>query len=302
MTYSRKSFSGSAAPTTLTSAASSSDTTINVASTTNFPNTANGPFVVTIDRGTTSEEKVEIASYTSTVLTVSSGGRGFDGTTAVAHSLGADLRHTLDAGTINNHESFVAGNGTVTPSTSAVGDAAADGTSAFPAAGDHKHAREAFAVGVSSASAPGDAAADGSSVSPARGDHKHSRESYATIATGIGTATATFSNKRITRRVVAVTQSATPAINTDNTDVASITGLAQAITSMTSSLTGTPVDGDMLLVRITDNGTARAITWGSSFEASGGTPLPTTTVISTMLTVGFLWNTATSKWRCIAVS
>lgn len=113
--------------------------------------------------------------------------------------------------------------------------------------------------------------------------------------------TDTLSNKRITRRVVTTTQSATPTINTDNTDVAAITGLAQAITSFTTNLSGTPVAGDLLLIQITDNGTARAITWGTSFAATTVT-LPTTTVISTMLRVGFQWNTATSKWDCIAVA
>lgn len=111
----------------------------------------------------------------------------------------------------------------------------------------------------------------------------------------------TMTNKRITKRVVTVTQAATPAINTDTTDVASITGLAQAITSMTTNLTGTPVAGDTLMIQITDNGTARAITWGASF-ASTTTALPTTTVISTMLRVLLQWNTATSKWDCIGVT
>jgi len=114
--------------------------------------------------------------------------------------------------------------------------------------------------------------------------------------------TQTLSNKRIKRRVVTVTQSATPAIDTDNMDIASITGLAQAITSMTTNLTGTPVDGDSLIINITDNGTARGITWGASFESSGNVTLPSTTVISTRLDVAFLWNTATSKWRCVGVS
>lgn len=119
----------------------------------------------------------------------------------------------------------------------------------------------------------------------------------------VGTSdTQTLSNKRNTRRVVTVTQSATPTINTDNTDVAYITGLAQSITSMTTNLSGTPVNGDSLIVSITDNGTAQGITWGSSFESSGNVSLPTTTVISTRLDVGFLWNTATSKWRCVAVA
>lgn len=51
-----------------------------------------------------------------------------------------------------------------------------------------------------------------------------------------------MTNKRITRRAPAITQSATPTINTDVTDVAHITGLAQAITSMTTNLSGTPVE------------------------------------------------------------
>lgn len=119
----------------------------------------------------------------------------------------------------------------------------------------------------------------------------------------VGKATTdTLSNKRMTRRVVATTQSATPTINTDNTDVSHITGLAQAITSMTTNLSGTPVNGDSLIISITDNGTARAITWGASFESSGNATLPTITVLSVRLDVGFLWNTVTSKWRCVAVA
>lgn len=114
-------------------------------------------------------------------------------------------------------------------------------------------------------------------------------------------ATQTLTNKRITKRDVTTTQSATPTINTDNTDCAHITGLAQAITSMTTNLSGTPVAGDVLRIDITDNGTARAITWGASFEAST-VALPTTTVISTRLDIGFVWNEVTTKWRCVAVA
>lgn len=100
------------------------------------------------------------------------------------------------------------------------------------------------------------------------------------------------------KRVATVASSATPSINTDVTDIASITALAVAITSMTTNLTGAPVDGSMLTIRITDNGTARAITWGARFEAST-VSLPTTTVVSAMLFLQFMWNTATSKWRLI---
>ena len=121
-------------------------------------------------------------------------------------------------------------------------------------------------------------------------------------ATIVGTAaTQTLTNKRITRRVVTTTQSATPTINTDNTDMSSITGLAQAITSMTTNLSGTPVQGDFLEIQITDNGTARGLTWGTSFVAST-VALPTTTVISTLLHVLFEWDSGSSKWVCVATA
>jgi hypothetical protein len=77
-----------------------------------------------------------------------------------------------------------------------------------------------------------------------------------------------------------------------------ISGLAQAITSMTTNLTGTPPnDAAVLIFKITDNGTARGITWGSKFEASGTLALPTSTVISVLLTVAFQWNPVTTCWR-----
>lgn len=112
----------------------------------------------------------------------------------------------------------------------------------------------------------------------------------------------TLTNKRITKRAVSTTQSATPTINTDVTDVSHITGLAQAITSMTTNLSGTPVQGDTLRIDITDDGSARAITWGTSFEASGNVALPTTTVLGVRLDIAFVWNTVTSKWRVVGVA
>lgn len=116
-------------------------------------------------------------------------------------------------------------------------------------------------------------------------------------------ATQTLTNKRITRRTVTVNApGATPTMNTDNVNRQIFTGLNTAITSMTTNLTGTPVDGDMLEICFLDDGTARAITWGSSFVSSGTVTLPTTTAISTTLRVGFEYSTIASlnKWVCIA--
>lgn len=112
-------------------------------------------------------------------------------------------------------------------------------------------------------------------------------------------ATATLTNKRITKRVTTITSSGTPTVNTDNCDCVDITALATAITSMTTNLSGTPTNFQPLMYRIKDDGTARAITWGASFEARG-VALPTTTVVSKVLTVGFIYDTTTSKWGCVA--
>lgn len=114
--------------------------------------------------------------------------------------------------------------------------------------------------------------------------------------------TNTLTNKRMTRRLTTTNApGATPTTNTDNVDIMNFTGLGAAITSMTTNLSGTPVDGDLLEFRFTDDGTARGITWGTSF-ASTTVTLPTTTVISTMLRVGFEWSSTASKWQCVAVA
>lgn len=111
----------------------------------------------------------------------------------------------------------------------------------------------------------------------------------------------TLTNKRITKRTLTVASSATPTVNTDSYDTVTITALAANITSMTSGLTGTPSNFDELIYRIKDNGTARTISWGASFE-SVGEILPTTTVVSKVLVVRLVYNSVTSKWGCVLVS
>ncbi len=121
------------------------------------------------------------------------------------------------------------------------------------------------------------------------------------VAAVTTTGTQTLTNKRVTHRVLNPAYSATPTINTDNYDVYRVTAMSGAITSMTTNLTGTPVDGDSFIFMFTDNGSPRAITWGSSFEAST-VALPTTTSASALLTTGFRWNVSNNKWTCVAVA
>lgn len=102
---------------------------------------------------------------------------------------------------------------------------------------------------------------------------------------------------RVIPRVSTTTSSATPTINTNNVDVFGITALTVNITSFTTNLSGTPSDGQKLWIYIVGTA-ARTITWGASFEAST-VALPTTTVSTNRLDVGFVWNAATSKWRCV---
>lgn len=66
----------------------------------------------------------------------------------------------------------------VTPGNSAIGDAAAAGTSASVARADHKHGREAS--GTPGASAVGDTASAGTATTVALSDHRHSREAFGT--------------------------------------------------------------------------------------------------------------------------
>ena len=112
--------------------------------------------------------------------------------------------------------------------------------------------------------------------------------------------TQTLTNKTITNRVLTFTTDATPEVDSDDYDVVTITAQAAAITDV--DMVGTAeTNFQKIIFRIKDNGTARAITWGSDFEAKGFA-LPTTTVISKVLTVGFIYDTVTAKWGCVAVA
>lgn len=102
------------------------------------------------------------------------------------------------------------------------------------------------------------------------------------------------------RSVALSANSATPAINVDVTDELDISAQTAAITSFTSGLTGTPGNGQKLIIRIAAT-TGAAITWGASFVSSGVATLPATTVTGKTITVGLRYNATAAKWICLAV-
>lgn len=112
-------------------------------------------------------------------------------------------------------------------------------------------------------------------------------------------ATATLTNKRITARIGTEASSATSTPTADSVDQWNVTALAAADAFAAPS--GTPTDGQKLVIRIKDNGTARALTWNAIYRALG-TTLPTTTVVSKTLYLGFIYNAADTKWDCVAVA
>jgi hypothetical protein len=115
------------------------------------------------------------------------------------------------------------------------------------------------------------------------------------------TDTQTLTNKRINPRVVAASgTSGSLTIDGDITDVYKAEALTGAITLLTPS--GTPADGQKLMIRLEDNGTGRGITWTTSagaFRAVGIT-LPTTTVASKVSYVGCAYNSTDGFWDVVA--
>ena len=61
------------------------------------------------------------------------------------------------------------------------------------------------------------------------------------------------------------------------------------------------MQGQKLIIRIKDNGTARALTYGSEYRALG-VALPTTTVINKTLYMGLIYNSTDTKWDLVAVA
>jgi hypothetical protein len=80
-----------------------------------------------------------------------------------------------------------------------------------------------------------------------------------------------------------------------------ITAQAAAVTTI-SNPSGTAANHNVLVIRVEDNGTARAISgWGSEYRFSGSLPAPTTTTLGKVMYMKFIYNSTDTKWDLISV-
>lgn len=93
----RKYFSNTAVATTLSANISNSDSSLTVASSTGYPAV---PFTLAINAGTSSEEIIKVGAKSGTTFSTLT--RGYNGTTARAHTSGASVKHVAVAEDFDN--------------------------------------------------------------------------------------------------------------------------------------------------------------------------------------------------------
>lgn len=219
MTLQRFEHQGAAPPTVLNGDITAASTQVTLLAPTGYPTGSIGPFVIVIDKGNSNEEKILCSSRSGPSCLVAPGGRGYDMTVASGHTGPSPIQHVFAAveadddndhiynTTRDDHTQYLnpvrhdttprhvfgaAFTIPPAPTTSAVGDIAAQGGGAGPARSDHLHGRESFGVGLVQAVGIGNVTVDGLSTTPARADHIHNltnNPSFATVAATTVTAT-----------------------------------------------------------------------------------------------------------------
>lgn len=121
---------------------------------------------------------------------------------------------------------------------------------------------------------------------------------------GVGD-TQTLTNKRVTPRIGTVATAATITPPADTVDQFNVTALNQSAFIDTPS--GTPSDGERLVIRLLDDGTPRALTWSTG--AGGYRPvgvnngvLSTSTTANKVLYIGAIYNNAANFWDVVALA
>ena len=163
-------------------------------------------------------------------------------------------------------------------------------------------------IGSGVSFAGGTLSATGVSTYPSAGIAVSTGSAWGTSLTApsgtiVGTTdTQTLTNKRVTPRIQSVASASTITPTGDTADQYEVTALAVPATIAAPS--GTPTDGQRLMLRIIDNGTSRALTWTTTAGAyrARNVLLPTATVASSQMYVGCVYNSADGYWDVLSVS
>jgi len=116
-----------------------------------------------------------------------------------------------------------------------------------------------------------------------------------------GSGTKTMTNTRTPPRVLSAASASPLTTEKDTYDLFKFTALAAAL-NIANHSTSTPSDGEQIRIRLLDNGTARALTYGTNYVAKGGTALPNTTVLGKNMELLFEWDSGLVKYNLMAVT
>lgn len=115
----------------------------------------------------------------------------------------------------------------------------------------------------------------------------------AALKTDILTSAATMTNKRVQPRIYSVASTGTLSPDLSAYNVYTVTALAATMTIAAPA--GTPVDGELIVIRFKDNGTARTIAWNAIFRGMGDS-LITATTAGKWSYMNCMYNSNAAKW------
>lgn len=263
--------------------------------------------VLTFDRTVSGKLERILGTISGSNFVVASGGRGYDGTTEQSHTSptveyipnAADINAVV-TGLLVGHTQLGVHSASLpltTPKiTTSINDSS--GNELFKVTATASAVNE-FTVANAAASGEPALSATGSDtdISIELTPKGAGRVTSGAVNIPTISSTDTLTNKRITKRVVTTTDDATAVIDVDVTDDYQLSAVANATTF---TVTGTPTDGQVLIIRYKDAGVAKGLTF-TGFTALG-TTIPTTTTAGKWGYVGCKYNLAATTWHVLAVN
>jgi hypothetical protein len=271
-----------AAPTTgLSAPISASQMSFTLISGAGYPTGSGGPFVIDIDAGLSTEEKVLCSSLSGNTVTVMAGGRGWDGTAPAAHAASVNnVTHVVTSAEAddanahiydtsrNDHTQYLSASGGTLTGLTINGNLAITGTIATP----------------SSITANGLTVNGLTTLAGMNSSGDVNTSTKMTAKTFIGTVVEEAGN------------SITPDCFAGQEFYLDVTG---AVT-INNPLNSLGLDGLKMIIRIYSPGGSYSITWGSQFLSSGVATLPTATTAGRTIHLGFLWDQSRGSWIILA--